>query len=132
MKNAKLTAKLEACEASLRRNHTRLVRITNKLTKLTRERQRLMRQLAAPEPKLDPVIEAKADLVQAIDDRLSEIVEGKPVASLDIPPFLQRKSVDVAKLAAQRKSKEATARSQMPLTGRAALDAIKPKRKAKA
>jgi hypothetical protein len=129
MKNAKLTAKLDTCEASLKRNHTRLVRITNKLTKLTRERQRLMRQLAAPEPK--PVPKPVADVT---DIGMAEL-RGD---DLRTPAFLDRSNPVIAEeMTRARKAAEAAERSKMPLTGKAAREAImaipvRPKRKVKA
>ena len=124
------TAKLDACEAKLRRWHTRLTRASNAIAKLVKQRQRLMAKLAAApaKPMTTPMIEATANLVQAIDDGLTNIIEGKP-ADLDIPPFLKRKPVDAAALTAQRKVKEADAKKKMPLTGKAAIDYVKVKRK---
>ena len=45
--------------------------------------------------------------------------------NLEHPAFLKRTQADVDKLKAQRKRKEAAAKKAMPLTGRAALAAIK-------
>jgi hypothetical protein len=113
--NDKHTVKLQTCEAALRRWHTRLTRATNMLQKLERQRRRLILQSAGASVTVQKAIEAHND--------------AKPDAGLDIPPFLQRKPVDVAALAAQRKSKEADAKKKMPLTGKAAIDYVKVKRK---
>jgi hypothetical protein len=134
MMNAKLTAKLEACEASLKRNHTRLVRITNKLTKLTRERQRLLRQLAAPEPKPTPAKPEPRPVSDVTNISMAEM-RGD---DLRTPAFLDRSNPLIAEeMTRARKAAEAAERSKMPLTGRAAREAImaipvRPKRKVKA
>ena len=54
-------------------------------------------------------------------------MDAEPIEKLDIPPFLKR-DVDVDALKAQRKSKEAPDKTKMPLTGRAAMAAIKKRR----
>ena len=111
------TAKLDACEAKLRRWHTRLTRASNAIAKLVKQSQRLM---AKPLPLVH-------------HDDLAVMPPGaKPPATdvnTDIPPFLQRKPVDAAALTAQRKVKEADAKKKMPLTGKAAIDYVKVKRK---
>lgn len=115
------TAKLAQCEASLRRWHSRLTRASNMLQKLERQRRRLAGTIAnCPVPKLGAAVAA--------------VKATAPPDELAIPPFLDRKDPLVAeRMTAARKAAEAEARKRMPLTGRAALDAIKGKRnKAKA
>lgn len=144
MKNQDTTAKLAHVEARMRRWHTRLARASNMLLKLEKQRRRLLLQQEVgvgrpkqPKPgdldyvnlSIPAANEFKAKRQEAISTSDPDLVE-KVAAALDIPPFLKRdEAVDVAKLAAQRKSKEAAARKQMPLTGRAAEEYIKPKRK---
>jgi len=125
-----LNAKLRDVEAKMRRWQGRLTRAHNTVAKLNRQRLRLQGQLANPRP-IKLITEIK-------DYKPDDIAVPQPVAfvepdpKLDIPPFLQRKEVDVDTLKAQRKSKELPDKTKMPLTGRAALDAIRPKRKSKA
>ena len=134
------TAKLADVEAKMRRWHTRLTRASNMLQKLERSRRRLQlqQQVGVGRPKHGnveksdhPVGSKKSTQPPAISTDDPDLVE-KVAAALDIPPFLKREPVDVDKLKAQRKSKEEADKHKMPLTGRAALDAIRPKRKAKA
>jgi hypothetical protein len=134
--------KLTDVDTKMRRWQTRLTRATNMLNKLSKQRRRLAIQLGQPVAKADPVIEAKAELVQTVYDRLGEIASPpaittsdpdlveKVAAALDIPPFLKRTQADADKMKAERMAK--VDKSKMPLTGKAALDAIRPKRKAAA
>jgi hypothetical protein len=113
-----VTQKLEGVETSMRRWHTRLTRASNMLHKLERQRRRLQQQgqttgTAKPKVSTIDVDEVKRQLDAAIDTT--------------IPPLLKR-DVDVDRLKAERVAK--VDKSKMPLTGRAALDAIRPKKKA--
>jgi hypothetical protein len=112
------------------------------LQKLERQRRRLQLQqhVGVGRPKENPRFNVEVPVpTRTLAERTAEQkaisttdydkIEEKVAAALDIPPFLKREPVDVGALTAQRKSKEADARKQMPLTGRAALEAIKPKRK---
>lgn len=136
------TAKLADVEARMKRWQTRLNRSVNALNKLERQRRRLQQQIGRPpnpafvmEVPLPTRTMADRTADQKALRQLNEAVQrmdAEPIENLDIPPFLQREAVDVDKLKAQRKSKEEADKHKMPLTGRAALDAIKPKRKAKA
>jgi hypothetical protein len=133
--------KLTDVDTKMRRWQTRLTRATNMLNKLSKQRRRLAVQLG--QPVANPVIEAKAELVQTVYDRLGEIaspskdydaIEDKAKTIVeDRPAFLDRTIPAVAEeMTKARKAAEAKARSAMPLTGKAALDAIRPKRKAAA
>lgn len=125
------TALLADCEARMRRWHTRLTRASNMLQKLERQRRRLQLQqhVGVGRPKENPLFTVQVPVpTRTMAERTAE----QKAAALDIPPFLKREAVDAEALTAQRKSKEAADKHKMPLTGRAALDAIRPKRKAKA
>ena len=124
------TKKLAACEAGLKRWHTRLTRASNMVTKLERQRRRLQ---APPRTLAQRTAEQKADGIVPGQGRVE--IDGDEVrrqldAAIDttIPPEFKR--VDVDALKAQRKSKDAPDKTKMPLTGRAALDAARPKRRA--
>ena len=123
--------KLDDVETKLRRWHTRLKRASTEINKLTKRRRSLMvaaaqaihpvKLIAPPEP----VITHKVDY-DAIEAKAAEIVDAP------IPDFLNRANPVIAEeMTRKRKEAEAEARRQMPLTGRAALEAIKPKRKKK-
>jgi hypothetical protein len=120
------TAKLAACEASLKRWHTRLARASNMVTKLEKQRRRLAPAVTLAERtarhKVDGFVPGQGTVTATLPDELA------------IPPFLDRKDPLVAeRMTAARKAAEAEARKRMPLTGRAALDAIRgPRKKAKA
>jgi hypothetical protein len=124
------TAKLTKVEASMRRWHTRLTRASNMLQKLERQRRRLQ---APPRTMAQRTAEQKADDFvpgQGVTIDVDEVRRQLDAAiATDIPPFLKRDAADATALTAQRKSKEVDDRKKMPLTGRAALEAIKPKRK---
>ena len=134
-----INAKLAACEASLKRWHTRLIMVTNKIGKLEKQRRRLLaashwEAQAKPKAKTtDAVIEAKAQLVQSVMDRLDEIASPPaPTDDLKIPAIFDRSNPAVAEeMTKARKKAEADARKAMPLSGKAALEAVRPKRKAK-
>jgi hypothetical protein len=93
------------------------------VTKLEKQRRRL-----AAEPKV----------IKEVRSELKPLVKFDDLASLpsnvkkedDIPDFLNRSNPLIAEqMTAARKKAEAAARSAMPLTGRAAQDFIKSKRK---
>jgi len=131
-----VTAKLAKCETSLKRWHTRLVRASTMVAKLEKQRRRLQAQMGpvnltdligpplsvkdvgADQETVKPVIDV-AEVTRQVD----AAIDATP--NLDIPPFLRRTQADVDALKAKRKSKEAAAKKAMPLTGRAALAAIK-------
>jgi pyruvate/2-oxoglutarate dehydrogenase complex dihydrolipoamide acyltransferase (E2) component len=76
-------------------------------------------------PLID-VAEVKRQVDAAIVSDVTDISWSEMTgADLNIPPFLKRTQADVDKLKAERKLKEAAAKKAMPLTGRAALAAIK-------
>lgn len=118
-----ITAKLKACEASLKRWHTRLGRASRMVTKLEKQRRRLQSQigpvgltdlaLAPPKPEPKPV-PVPVPLAADIDTTI---------------PAAFRRSVDVDKLKAERLKREAADKKKMPLTGKAAIDYVKVKRK---
>jgi hypothetical protein len=141
MNKKDFTAKLEANQAATKRWHSRLVRATNALTKLAKQRQRLLaapKPTARPKPVMakvledvitqpDPVIEAKAELVQAVYDRLGELASSTAQKDdLKIPTILARAAEPqlVDKLKASRPPVDKTA---MPLTGREAEAFLKAK-----
>src|SRR5262245_1875284 len=117
-------AKLHKCEASLKRWRTRLARALTAIKKLEVQRARLQRQLVvAPWIEQKPEPKATADC----DD------------GLDIPPMLDRnrqlqtlpdprtKEKRAERRAIEREKREAELtgkRRKMPLSGKAALDAI--------
>jgi hypothetical protein len=121
-------SKLAATEKSLKRWQTRLKRATNMVTKLDRQRRRYQvlinsEQLGIkPQPKAEPVdavIEAKADLVEAVDNALATIAS--PAVVDEVPAFLDRRDPEVkAKLEASRKKSK-----DMPLNEREALAHIR-------
>jgi hypothetical protein len=103
------------------------------VSKLSRKRRSLAVKLGQA-PVKDGTVGAAA-----LDDKLDRALRAEPVPTakvdeLAIPPFLDRKDPLVAeRMTAARKAAEAEARKAMPLTGRAALDAIRGKgKKAKA
>jgi hypothetical protein len=130
-----VNAKLIACEAALRRWHTRLIRASNMLQKLEKQRRRLMpvRTMAdrTAEQKAAGVVPGQGTIVR--HDDLAFMPSNQKPDEVTRPAFLDRTDPLIAeKMTAARKKAEAAARSAMPLTGRAALEAIRPKRKAKA
>lgn len=140
MKKQDVTTKLAATEASLKRWQTRLKRAITKVNDLDRQRLRLqarmgpvnLTNLIGP-PLSDQEVGANQetvnnplpDLVQAVDDRLTEIIEAKPKKERDIPSFLDRSDPLIAeRMTAARKKAEEEARHKMPLSGKAAMAAI--------
>lgn len=109
--------KLAAVEAALRRWHSRLTRAANEVRRLEMKRRRLL--LAPPKPP-----SFRPGGVTYVSE------------AADIPAFLDRSNPLIAEaMTAARKKAEEADRHKMPLTGRAALEAVKPvsaKRKAKA
>jgi len=127
------TAKLADVEARMRRWHTRLTRASNTLQKLDRQRRRLQLQqqvgVGRPKSAREPVMTVTAppnDL-----DVVAEAVKVVTESGLDIPTFLQRKDEPqlVEKLKAKRADSVEADKHKMPLTGREALEAVRPKRK---
>jgi hypothetical protein len=140
--------KLADVDTRLRRWETRMTRATNMVAKLSKQRRRLAVQLGRPD-RTPPFVQA-ADLNEAersadghnpgpaisVDD---PDLESKVAAALDIPTFLRRGQdaqkavdaiIDTHAMKVEREKK--IDKSAMPLTGKAALAAIKPKRKARA
>jgi hypothetical protein len=131
--------KLSDIEVKLKRWLARGMRAQTAINKLLKQQARLKkptlaekfaerdrRIAAAP----DRLIEAKAELVQAVDDRLTQIIEGpKEDDAFDIPPELNRADPLIAeRMTAARKKAEEEARHKMPLTGKAAMDHIRRKK----
>jgi hypothetical protein len=130
------TAKLAACEASLKRWQTRLKRATTKVTELDRQRRRLqakmgpvsLTNLIGP-PMSDKDVGADQETVKPLIQH-DDLAHMPSNAKKDIPDFLDRSNPLIAEqMTAARKKAEAAARSAMPLTGRAAQDFIKSRRK---
>jgi hypothetical protein len=124
------TAKLAQCEASLKRWHTRLARASNMVAKLEKQRRRLApaRTLAerTARHKADGFVPGHGAVTAAPPERV--VVDADD--DLKIPAMLDRSNPVIAeRMTAARKAAEAEARRAMPLSGRAALDAIRPKRK---
>jgi hypothetical protein len=132
--------KLEHNAAAIKRWRTRLKRAMSMLDKLERQRKRLEAKAEAPpKPKTVTLTPAKPVVNNVTDIPFTEL----PIADdLAIPPFLQRKKLDpvAAEIAAEQKAtKLAKSRGRidkmkakqrgdlkrMPLTGKAALEAIR-------
>lgn len=121
--------KLADIETKMNRWMARSMRASNAIRKLQKQRHRLLK---AP-TKFEPL----AELVQAVDDRLTQVIEARPQIEtnddLTIPPELNRADPLIAeRMTAARKKAEEAARHAMPLTGKAAEDYIKAPRKRKA
>jgi hypothetical protein len=125
------TAKLADVEARMRRWHTRLTRASNMLQKLDRQRRRLQLQqqvgVGRPQPKME-------NFAKAAETRFNnDLKRGtKQTAEMPpIPPFLQRSDEPqlVDRLKAKRTAQVEADKHKMPLTGKAALEAVRPKRK---
>ena len=126
--------KLDDIELKLKRWLTRGMRAQNAINKLVKQQARLKK---TPEPKavmeekiadtFAPPPSSLPDVVQAIDDRLTQIIEGPkaPEEDLTVPDFLKRTQADVDRMKAERTAK--IDKTKMPLTGKAALDAIRGK-----
>ena len=128
--------KLAKCETTLKRWHTRLVRASTMVAKLEKQRRRLQAQMGPVNltDLIGPPLSAKD--VGADQETVNPVIDVAEVrrqvdAAIDttIPPQFKR-DANVDALKAQRKSKEAPDKTKMPLTGRAALDAARPKRRA--
>jgi hypothetical protein len=123
--------KLANIEASINRWITRGLRATNAISKLQKRKQRLLKTPPAKtvvEEKIAdtfaPPLSSLPDIVQAVDDRLTQIIEGPKVEEdLSVPKFLQRTQADVDRMKAERTAK--IDKSKMPLTGKAAQAAIR-------
>jgi hypothetical protein len=132
---SKRNTTLEQVEASITRWQSRLRRAANALAKLEKQRKRLAAKVSAP--KL-----AKPSLAETIMQET--IAPPKPVGEIDtsIPAFLQRKKPDpvAEQIVAEQKdlkrrkaqgriatmkAKKSGETRKMPLTGKAALAAIR-------
>lgn len=134
MSKKDIATKLAATEASLKRWQTRLKRAAKMVHDLDRKRRRYQLMLLSedqpvvaivkkqietdhmPEAEFEKMVETKANLVQAVDDRLTQIIEGKPADDLSIPVFMARSLK-------QKVSDEE--RTKMPLSGREAEKFLK-------
>jgi hypothetical protein len=131
MSKEKLTTKLAAAEASLKRWQTRLKRAATMVNQLDKARRRYQLALLS---EGQPVIATVRVKVPVETDHLPEAEFEKLVTKMESdnvtrPPFLDRSIPAVAEaMTAARKKSEAAARSAMPLTGREALKAIKRKK----
>lgn len=121
-----------------RRWMTRLTRAHNAIRQLDQKRLRLLKKQAepeAPKPELSTAIVAAPPQVETDDmneAQLEKFVAGgmaaqKAVDELTIPKEL-RVTADVERLRAERRQKEAAERKKMPLTGKAAMAAIRQKK----
>ena len=123
---------IEAVDEAIRRWQRRLTRAANALAKLERQRRRLGKPASKPDSKPVAVHKPVDPLIEHVADQLG------------IPPFLQRSQPSPqaeaikAEIAAKKKAKaKAKARietmkakqrgdlKRMPLTGKAALEAIR-------
>jgi len=138
MEHDKTTAKLAANQAATKRWHSRLVRATNELSWLAKQRQRLEASLTRPKPASAPA--AKPEPVAAPLTVPVKQPEAPKVSEDDLDvrrTFLARNMLPpvkdepqlVDKLKAKRKPVDKKA---MPLSGRAALDAIRKPARVKA
>jgi hypothetical protein len=150
MQHDKITAKLAANQAASRRWHSRLVRATNALSRLAKQRQRLEASLVRPKPANAPAaksVPAPAPLTVPVQPTDAMAAAVAVAQDLGIPAFLDRgrkaqAAVDkviaeskpqlVDQLKAKRAAKVAADKTKMPLSGRAALDAIRKPAKVKA
>jgi len=121
-----LAIQLTTLEAKRKRWQTRLRRAVTELDKIERKRKRLLTPPKIGQPKLAKdlteviVTSPLPDLVQAIDDSLTAIIEDRP--ELNIPNFLSRNPDAGSAIAAKRTEVD---KKKMPLSGRDALAAIK-------
>jgi hypothetical protein len=146
---------LEAIDAKRKRWVARLTRAVNAINKLDKQRKRIVKKgqvAVAPRPRghvriSDPVGTFGPAIRESIQDQnvLASIAPPKPepvADDLGIPTFLQRKKLDpvAAEIKAEQeetkrkkaqgriaklKAKKSGATKAMPLTGKAALDAIR-------
>jgi hypothetical protein len=99
---------------------SRLFRIANAMQVITRQRRALERSRSKPRP------------APALKPDEPPMIDTDHVAEAELPAFLDRRdAVIAADMTAKRKAAEAEARKQMPLTGRAAMAAVKAKPKRK-
>lgn len=141
------SARLAAAEASIIKWQSRLARASNALQKALKQRRRLLAQgavtaMTAPPGQKTP--NQKAAIAAATSG-----IETDHISETDLPAFLDRRNPDgirraakdmrekadtqlVDKLKAQRAAQVEADKHKMPLTGREALAAIRPKRKTKA
>ncbi|MBT1509372.1 hypothetical protein KIP88_02560 [Bradyrhizobium sp. SRL28] len=148
---AKKPKSIEHLDASIGRWKTRLKRAMTAIDKLEKQKKRLVKAAANP-PQPKPVKPEPADqnMVKVTSvptgnpDRVKLIMEPVKAAEIDtsIPAFLQRKKLDpvAAEIKAEQdeikrkktqgriakmKAKKSGETKKMPLTGRAALEAIR-------
>jgi hypothetical protein len=137
------TAKLADVEAKMRRWHTRLIRASNMLQKLERQRRRLelQQQVGVGRPTNPRAVMMEVPVpTRTMAERTAEQRAAR-ADDLDTPDFLKRKEGDapfkpepqlVDKLKAQRADKVEADKKKMPLTGRDAekfLASVRPKKK---
>jgi hypothetical protein len=151
---AKKPKTIEHLDASIARWKTRLKRAVTMIDKLEKQRKRVAKAAAAPPRKLpEPVADqiagyhrdqSEAERIKrgALPSKPEPMPEPKPERNLDIPAFLRRQTPDpvaeqIKAEQAETKKKKARGRiekmkakqsgdtKKMPLTGRAALDAIR-------
>jgi hypothetical protein len=146
MKTQSLTRQeqnLKRIEEAIVRWQTRLRRAANTLGKLEKQRKRAEKALATPSrPRGSALISDPSTLGDAIRESIQDQLKPTPVDDLAIPTFLQRKQLDpvAAEIRAEQeetkrkkaqgriakmKAKKSGATKAMPLTGKAALDAIR-------
>jgi hypothetical protein len=112
--------KLTDIDAAMARWRRRLIIAANKLAKLEKQRRRLS---VAPPPL--PSTPAKAVSV-TVPTKQEPVTPTRADDPLKVPSFLDRADPMIAeRMTAARKKAEADERRKMPLTGRAALAAIR-------
>jgi hypothetical protein len=138
-----VTAKLAACEASLKRWQTRLKRAVSKVNELDRQRRRLQAQMdparhelisGADQQPVNPVIDDLAippELRRTMEDRTRDQLAARTEAETD-PVIVKVNRERLKRMDEKRRGRSMFDQHAMPLTGKAALEAIRPKRKAKA
>lgn len=109
--------KLDDIEIRLKRWLTRGMRAQNAINKLLKQQARLKK---TPEPKA--VMEEKIADTFAPPPSAPEL---PPAEDLSVPTFLKRTPADVEAMKAERTAK--IDKTKMPLTGKAAQDAIRGK-----
>lgn len=131
---AQLTRAIEHRDAAI----TKLVKMETRIKTLRRQAQRYEKLALQPKPKVTPPPEPKRAVADVTDIPVTEL----PIADkLEIPPFLQRstsrefnpyeaqhkeaRKVKTRARIEKMKAKQRGDLKRMPLTGKAALDAIR-------
>lgn len=121
-----IAERLTGIEAKRRRWQTRLKRAVTALDKLERQRKRLTGLAPKAEPLSVKVMKSLAAPVETDHLPEAEFEKLAEAKERDIPDFLDRSNPLIAEaMTAARKKAEEAERHKMPLTGRAALEAVR-------